>query len=257
MKLLVYVVWLLIALPLHAQKDSSVSLNSLQLVVGVQQIKEENLHPKIHTGVVYGLEYAHNSTKKNSSNFSFLFKYSTPKTKFEDAAYSTHIQLNANYNYSFKLIKKKTYSLYLGPSASSHYRLSYYPYWDDSHLYWADDFSLGVAHLFSYNIHPNTALVARLNVSLLSLFSRPILHRAYKIDDVSLGGIISSMNSNFELGTIDRAFDLSLQTEYHIRISKKVIQAIVYHFEYSHFQASTGRSFSNLQHHLGFKLYFE
>lgn len=241
---------------LIAQLEDKSIQNSVQLSIGINQIKDKNLHPKVHTGAIYTIQYNHSRTKKNHSTLDFSFSYGQVKTVLEEASNSLGIQLNGSYGYLFRLDLKDKFTYFLGPKLAFNYRLSHYPMWDDSHLYWADDFSLEMANIIQYSFQNNTALVGYLDLSVFSVFSRPKLNRAYKIDDVSLGGIIKNMHSNFDVGTFNKAFNLDLGIEYQFKIAKKITQAICYSFNYHRFKAKEGMAFSNLQHNLGLKLYF-
>ena len=241
---------------LLAQNKSVVKLNNIEMSVGLNQIKEENINNKVHSGTSYVLKYNHKKEKKNLARYGISFLFSKIKTKYENANRSMNIQLKGNYAYLFKLKENENFKLFFGPSISANYRLSFFPNWDDSHLYWADDFSLGVASKIDYLISKNKSLLFDLDFSALSLYNRPELYRNYKIDNVSFGGIVGNMNSNFKLGTINSAFTLSFQTEYRFKLSEKILQAVVYSLDYSHFKTKKSLPFQNIIHQLSFKIYF-
>ncbi len=237
-----------------AQADALKKKNSFQLSFGLNQIKEKTIHPKVHSGTSLLLKYTRKKEKKNRSRYNVSFLFSKIKTKYENATRSTNIQLKGDYGYLFNLKKTGKYQFFLGPSLSANYRLSFYPNWDESHLYWADDFSLELSNQFQYFINDKKTLVLDLNISAFSLFSRPELHRNHKIDDVSAGGIIKSMHSNYQFGTVNQAINICFQSEYQFKISDKIHQAIVYTFDYSRFKEPL--PFRNMQHNLSFKIYF-
>ncbi len=238
------------------QSDSISKRNAIQVTFGLNQIKEKNLTNKVHSGVSYLLKYNHEKIKKNLSQYRFTILFSKIKTPYESASRSMNIQLEGNYGYLFSIIKTRKCQFYIGPELSANYRLSFYPNWDDSHLYWADDFSLSISNRVQYSLNKKSFLLVDFNISVLSLFSRPELYRNYKIDDVSVGGIFSNMNSNFNFGTVDKALKLYIHTEYQFQTSMKVKQSIVYSFNYSTFNAKESMSFQNILHQLGFKIYF-
>jgi hypothetical protein len=256
LKTRISILTLFISANVIAQTESMYKQNSFQFSVGINQIKEGNLHYKVHKGAIYSLSYAHTKVKKNYSVFDVQIQFSKIKTRFENASNSMNIQVGTNYGYLFELINNDKLSLYTGPNLSAKYRLSYYPNWDDSHLYWADDISLGLANKLKYKFTENTALTLDLKFTLLSTFNRPEQNRDYKIDDVSFGGILTNMNSDFEFGTINSGFNLQFQTEYCFKLSPKIEEAIIYSFDYSILNAKEGNPFYNIQHKLGLKLLF-
>ena len=238
------------------QSDSISKSNSIQVYFGLNKIKEKNLNNKVHSGISYLLKYDHVKIKRNLSKYNFSFLFSKIKTPYESASNSMNIQLNGNCGYLFSLKKTKKYDIFLGPNISGNYRLLFFPNWDDSHLYWANDFSLNISNRVNYSLTTKTSLLFDFDISVLSLFNRPELYRNYKIDDVSVGGIIKNMNSNFNFGTVNRVFKFHFLTEYQFQISNKVKQAIIYSFNYNAFNAKESMPFQNVIHQLSFKIYF-
>jgi len=95
-----------------------------------------------------------------------------------------------------------------------------------------------------------------LDISLISVFSRPELDRQYKIDDISFGGIIENMHSNLEAGTINKSFSVAFQTEYQFHTSEKITQAICYSYDYRRLKSNKGNPFQGSLHQIGLKIYF-
>lgn len=226
---------------LGAQEIPEVSkLSSFQLDFGVNKLKEENQHPKVHTGLLYGLIYGHTRQTQNISKYSIGLRFSRLKTKYEELAASANIQLFGNYDYLFETVKKGKLTYFIGPEVNLHYNLSFYPNWDESHLYWGSCLILGVSNKLSYQMSDIQTLVFDLGLSLFSVFSRPVLNRQYKIDDISFGGIIENMHSNLETGTIDKSFLVAFQTEYQFHTSEKITQAICYSYDYKRLKSNEG-----------------
>lgn len=230
--------------------------NSFQLDFGVNQLKDENLHTKVHTGILYGLTYEYSKQSQNISNFSIGLRYSRLKTNYEELSASANIQLFGDYNYLFGTVKRKRFSYFLGPEIKLNYNLSFYPNWDESHLYWACCIEIGVRNKLSFQINEHQSLVMDLSLSLFSVLSRPELDRQYKIDDISFGGIIQNMHSNLQGGTINKSFFVSIQTEYQFHISEKITQAICYSYDYRRVKGNEGNPFQSSRHQIGLKIYF-
>lgn len=230
--------------------------NSFQLDAGLNQLKEKNLHPKAHSGACFGLLYSNLRTKRYQKQFEIGVQFSRLKTKYESLAASMNIQLFANYAYLLNGITKNKFTYTLGPEIWLHYNLSFYPNWDESHLYWADYLGLGVRNKLKYQLNEKQALKLDISIPVASLISRPELDRMYKIDDISVGGILGSMHSNLEGKLWNYSFILKSRLEYLFQISERFTQAICYSFNYSRFRAKEGLPFQNLQHLIGLKLYF-
>ena len=136
------------------------------------------------------------------------------------------------------------------------YNLSFYPNWDESHLYWGSSFNIGIGNKLNYQINDKQTLVIDLDISLFSVFSRPELDRQYKIDDISFGGIIKNIHSNLETGTMNKSVLATFQSEYQFRISKKITQAICYSYNYERLKSDEGLPFQGSLHQIGLKIYF-
>jgi hypothetical protein len=228
--------------------------NSFQLNIGINQLKEENLHPKVHAGMIYGLRYSNVRTNLHQRQFQIGIHFSQPKTKYENLASSMNIQIDACYSYLFYIVTKNKFTFSLGPELGLHYSLSHYPNWDESHLYWSDFLGLGVLNTLKYQLNNKQQLTLDFSIPVVSVISRPELDRMYKIDDISLGGIISSMHSNLEGAFWNKSFAIKSRLEYHFSISNHVTHAICYSFNYSRTRENEGLPFQNIQHLVGLKL---
>lgn len=257
MKQIFIVLFALFTCRLGAQEIPEVSkLSSFQLDFGVNKLKEENLHAKVHTGILYGLIYEHTKQTKNISNFGIGLTYSRLKTKYEELSASANIQLFGNYDYLFETVKKGKLTYLIGPKLKLHYNLSFYPNWDESHLYWGSCLNFGIRNKLSYHMSNKQTLVFDLGLSLFSVFSRPEQDRPYKIDDISLGGIIENIHSNLETGSIDKSLLVAFQTEYQFHTSEKITQAFCYSYDYKRLKSNEGNPFQGSLHQIGLKIYF-
>lgn len=232
------------------------TVNSIELATAYNLLKEENLHPKLHAGMAYGLLYRKESTQARITNTELSLLYSRLKTDFENVARSIQLQINGSYALLFKIKTSDKLSYHQGPACALQYRLSYLPNWDDSHLYWANDLSLLWYHRLGYKVTKNKQLRLDLRFSLLSAISRPELNRAYKIDDVSFLGITQNMHSKLDFGSINKAFQISLQANYTLLVTPSLSQTMGYHFQLVRQSADQADTFTNLQHRLAFTVQF-
>jgi hypothetical protein len=113
---------------------------------------------------------------------------------------------------------------------------------------------LGVLNTLKYQLNNKQQLTLDFSIPVVSVISRPELDRMYKIDDISLGGIISSMHSNLEGAFWNKSFAIKSRLEYHFSISNHVTHAICYSFNYSRTRENEGLPFQNIQHLVGLKL---
>lgn len=242
---------------LQAQEDNSFQKSSsFQLDAGTIQIKEKNLMPKVHHGLYYGLEYGHSKQKKNFTAFHIGLGLSRLKTAYEVLSPSANVQIHGDFLYLFEMIKKTHFTYHLGPGAGLNYDASYFPNWDESHLYWVSNLALGIRNKFNYQVNDRQFLVVDLGCSLFSLFSRPELDRQYKIDDISIGGILENLHSNSQGGTINKSLFLSFQAEYQFHTGENITQAICYAYDFSRVKSKEGFAFLENVHKIGLKIYF-
>jgi len=233
--------------------DSIRTAHGIAIEFGINQIKDENLHPKVSTGTLTEFSYGFEKRKKVWHQFHFALGYSRLKTELEDLSKSLNITVNTAYSWNYPLARKKKFSYYLGPEASIAYCLSFFPNWDDSHLYWADYYSIGVRNSFSVQLKNESEWVAFVSLPLFSVFSRPELYRLYKIDDTDFGGIMSNLNSNIAPAHLTNVFYVKFQTEYRFPVFKKKRQALTFSTDYTRVKHDEGNIFSQLSYQFGIK----
>ncbi|TAL63496.1 MAG: hypothetical protein EPN88_12225 [Bacteroidetes bacterium] len=248
-----------LALPLSGFAQETTGMhkeNSLQFNVGINQIKEENLHSKVHQGALFDLSYGHNKYNNNLSQLEVYIQYSRLKTRVEDLMPSINIQISAQYNFLFKGIKNEKFCYYVGPGITLHYGLVYYPNWDESHLYWGDYLSSNLVNKLMYQLNEENSIVFDLSISMVSVISRPVSNRDYKIDNLSFEGIAGSINSNPEVAFWSKYFCLLTGSEYQFKISDRITEAISYNYNYGKLKSNNGLPFQNAKHTIGLKIYF-
>ena len=201
---------------------------SVNIQLGLNQIKEMNLLPLVHKGILTEFSFETEKIKSGLRQFQFLFSYSRIKTSLEEMSKSGNISLGFNYSYNFLIFKKNNLSYYLGPKASLCYSFILFPNWDDSHGYWADHLSFGPNNILSVALRHESEWFTSLNFSLFSLFSRPEEIRPYKMDDSSFGGILKALNSNIEPGLMDKIFQINFKTEYRFPVFVTKQEAITF-----------------------------
>ena len=257
MKKFLSLLLILIAGSLSAQENKTIiRQSSFQLDWGINQLKEENLHRKVHMGLLYGLRYEHTRQQKHISGLEAGLSFSRLKTSYEALSATASVQLYANSAYLFETLRYKRLAVHLGPKINLAYNLSLFPNWDESHLYWADHLSLGLGSRFYYQVNPKQSLILDFNLPLCALVSRPVPDRQHKIDEISLVGIVKSMHRNPQVGSVRKLLSVRTKLEYQFHLSNRITQAICYSYHYARIKGEAGFPWQHNQHHLGLKLYF-
>lgn len=231
--------------------------NNIDLGIGINQLKEGNLHPKVHSGLRFQPAFAHRFQSRQYSELQVAMGYSRIKTRFEELNASVNLQFNSSYRYLIKHTESGKFSMATGPGLHLRYNVSYYPRWDDSHLYWANHVNLSVENQMDYRLNEAKLLKGYLGLSLLSLISRPVADRQYKIDDLSFGGIVGNFHRFSTLGTVDKAVDLSTEIEYYNQLSPTKAHGLFYAFDHRRIQGQSSNVFQNSIHQIGFKHYLK
>tara|TARA_B100001115_G_scaffold176995_1_gene164802 strand:- start:1655 stop:2455 length:801 start_codon:yes stop_codon:yes gene_type:complete len=220
------------------------------------QLKEENLHPKVHSALAAGLNYQSIKWGNSLRLFRLDLGYARPKTFLEAVGYSVNARIQAQYQYLRTIKKANNWHYLSGAQALASYQINYYPNWDDSHLYWANQFNLGWANRLYFFTESKGSWILSSSLSVLSLYSRPEALRQYKIDDLSPSGILSALHSNMNLGSLNRNLNLNLACEYRFKLSAKHAQSIGYSYSYQRSESDISRLFQSSVHSLSYNFYF-
>jgi len=247
---------LLSAIPATAfsqASDTTARRHILGIGAGANQVRDDNLHPKASTGYLVALSYATEKHDRRWKGFELMVSVSRLKAAFEDVSLSAHLRIDGSYHQAFDLGHSGPVSWRLGPEAILSYQASYFPNWDDSHLYWADFVSLG-CRATAVCVRPRERdWSATVSVPLVSAFSRPERYRLYKIDDIDFGGIVKSLNDRPSFGYPGRVLDVRLRVEYRFPVMQTRRQALLYSFEYLYMKRPGGAPYRNLMHRFGIR----
>jgi hypothetical protein len=81
--------FILFAVGLNAQTPNSLRMNhSVGFRFGINQVKDENLHPKVSTGTITEFSYGFEKKRENLQRFQFMLGYSRLRTELEDMSKS-------------------------------------------------------------------------------------------------------------------------------------------------------------------------
>ncbi len=257
-KSLTVISFLLMNLFIYGQDSTGIipgnSFQTAGISAGINQIKEENLLPLVHTGYIINILYEYRNIKKSYQNIQLILGFSRVVADPEDITKSVNIIIKPSYSFCFNLVRKSDFNFYLGPQVGGSYSLSYYPSWDDSHVYWADFFELGSTAIGQYILTEDRRIQFQVSVPLISFYSRPELLRLFKADDSSFGGIVKSSHSNIKAGLWDSVFALRLCVEYQFPVFRTKTEAFSYSLEYTRVNRDGGNPFQQLIHQLGLKV---
>jgi hypothetical protein len=228
---------------------------SLEVDFGTNQVKDKNLHNKVHSGILTSIMYNRYKSNGTLSNFSAGISFSALKTAYENEAESLNAGITLGYRKLFYLLKNENLLIASGPSTRLNYNFNYFPNWDESHLYWANQLNLGLSNMALIRLNKSKNLLFDFTISVVSLASRPEIEREYKYDNLTFRGVVDSFHSNISLLTLNKALDLNFRTEYQFS-GKKISPAILYELYLLKLQTSVSNNFINNHHKIGLKFYF-
>jgi hypothetical protein len=174
-----------------------------------------------------------------------------PKSDFEPVHFSLLAGIELRYQYLKMVYEKNSSRLHLGGLASIHYRLGYYPLWDDSHPYWATNISAGIALRYEKKFRERGIYFLSYEMPLIGLLSRPPLLRQYKIDDPEFGNLAGLMHQDMEVATVNRYIDLGLKTGFYLPYSGRFASEFYIFFNYLSLNTSYSKPYREIQTGLG------
>lgn len=256
-KILFTACFLSIALFVSSQEYRLVRVgwHSLSLDAGYNQIKERNLPPQVHTGFLAGLNYGFTYKLENISEVQFGIHGSGLKSNLETGIKSANARVQLNYKYLFLFFDNEVFSYHFGFDAGLNYSASTYPAGDESLLYWANYFALGINNRYTYNINSRNRLTFGFSLPFFIVTSRPEQDKEYKVDGMSFGGVLKNMHSNLQPTFFKRNAVISASLEYQFGNPDGRMPAIYYTFYCSKLQSKEGNPYQDMTHTLGFKIY--
>jgi|GEM_PF-1568063 len=213
----------------------------IQFLTGYIQQKELNLMPKVHQGFQYAVEYQADRELNHLSRFQARLGFSPLTTSWETSGFSANLQIQGGYFHLFPILKNQSWKVWAGPFGNLKYNTSFYPNWDESHLFWANQLQTGVSSRIEYFLQTKPrSLFWDFNLPVIGLLSRPNIERNYKIDDFSFGGIVKAMHFQPQFIGLINNFQVHTRIGYNFPIGKKNQAHFGYQFD--HIQVSTNYS---------------
>ena len=238
----------------HGRQDHSNHMVGFN--AGMAQFREEILHPKVHGGYRLALEYAFESRASSVFAIDALLGFSRFSTVYEDLQPGANLSLLARARYGFCVGDVFRLPVFAGPSMAASYSMNYYPNWDDSHLYHATAISVGVNAGSIVSLSDGYELAFGLDLPVLFLVGRPPDIRLYKIDDLGVGDILSTMHRDMEFGLIGRNLVIECSATFSFPVFGTKKEYVGYRFRSAHLKTSDGAPYSEIIHSfvLGVKL---
>jgi hypothetical protein len=249
------IILLFMASLLFGQVPMKAKFTTLQLQFGANQLKEENLMPKVHGGTKTNFVAGYELRRDNYSDYLFSLGWSRVKTGYEDLSATANWDISFAWSYGFSVADNDHFQYWLGPVADLSYDFAFYPMWDDSHLYWANYISIGAKNIASLQFGDDKELFATLSLPLASVFSRPDARRLEKAEDLDLGEIMEKANSDWKAGTWNRAIPLRFTAEYRFPAFRNKMEAFTYSFSYIRLKGDNSDPYQRLSHQFGLKFF--
>ena len=227
---------------------------SVGMQLGQNQIREMNLLPLVHKGMITEFSFETEKIKSSLRQFQFFLSWSRVKTSLEEMSKSANIRLGLNYSYNLLIFQKNNLRYYLGPQTSLCYSFMLYPNWDESHSYWADYLSFGTNNILFVSLRHENEWFTSINFSLFNFFSRPEEIRPYKMDDYSPGGILKAFNSNIEPGLMNKVFQIRFKTEYRFPVFVTKREAVTYNTDILRISGNNGHPIFQITNCIGLKI---
>jgi hypothetical protein len=257
MKLILTLILTLLVYLSFAQQNTDIPVkqNSISITIGHNQFKDENIHPKVFSGLIIGALFQHSKISKSISEYKTGLNISFMNTAYEEFPSSANILIYGNYKYLYAVAHNENLIYCLGPVFDLQYGTSAYFNWDESHLYFANYLSGGIGNRISYKIG-DKSFDFNLDIPIISIISRPELNRKYKIYNISFGGILRKLSSNLESALPNKNFYVQTGIEIKFPSPNNKKRSVGYNFKYHYMKANNGNPYQNIKHSVSYKYIF-
>jgi hypothetical protein len=219
---------------LNGQDLQNTKSKSLQIGLGILQQQEQNLFPRTHKGHQVKLSYLLQREGNIVTDIETAISFAKIGTVLEENNKSLNLQAAFSVATLFPISKTDTWDFFVGPFINLHYNMSFYPNWDESHLYWANQLNSGIYTRITYDLgNRNKAFTWEMKIPVIGLLSRPETNRNYKIDDFSMRGVLESTHGQAQLFSVFQCFQFHNKLAYNFLIKKQKKASIGYQFSYA------------------------
>ena len=235
----------------HGQGQLDATNHYVGYSIGIAQAKEENLLPKVHSGVLHTISYLLESKATTYQSFEFQLGYGRLATAIANDAGSMNVQVRLGCSYNLKIQENGSSTCYLGPRIAFTSSLSEYRTWDEAHAYWGNFISLGAGSVLFVALQPEKSLVMRVDLSLFGVLTRPEPRRLYANEHWTFSNIMTIVNSDYRLGTWNNALQMSASVEYRTPLLGSSTLALSWSVYYSRLTADGGNPLKEITSRIG------
>jgi hypothetical protein len=231
--------------------------NNISLSFGLNQIKEETIIPKVHSGLITTLSYERViSDTSLYADAGTSLSYSRINTAYESDNESACVAGSIHGRCLFPVAQNETMQAALGPELFLDGSWNTYPAWDESHYYWATVCGPAVSGRFSWKIRQHQTIICSASFLLCSLVSRPESERLYKIADYSARGTLGSLFSGMEFTLPDQTMRTAVCIEFRNKLNNTISESLFYAYRFESVSNATSEPYKNNTHQIGVSLWF-
>lgn len=215
--------------------------------VGFQQVREENLGERIHQGGITGLGFSFNGRRYPHGWDSWL-GYSRLRTPEESLPLTIDIRLGSRYSVRLMQREREKTDWQAGVYGQLEYRITHYANWDESHLYWASQLSLGLFVRRQQTFRDKYTLGWEVYLNGLGFLSRPEQYRMHKMDDFSPAAVLKGVHSHVQGGSWNRLIQTEGNIYWRWNLKGAFQPAIAYSFTCLKTRSSFSKPYTGLAH---------
>jgi len=231
----------LIRVPLHGQVETNLTHHTLAYSLGVAQVKEENLLPKVHSGLIHALTYEFHREGDPRQSVTIQAGYGILSTRINHDEGSFNARLLLSYSPVFSVWRVGGFAYCVGPRLAYSSSLSEYQTWDEAHAYWGTSLSLGASNVVSLDLGTARDLTFCLDWLLLGITSRPERFRLYANERWTFSNIVKIMNSGYQFGFANDVFQLNVIARYRTPVFSSQFLALTCSLYYSRLNIEGGK----------------
>jgi hypothetical protein len=240
------------ALAAQAAADAPQGGFGLALSASSHAWRDRVLNPARHAGWFPSLDvYRARGGDGSASRLQLGLGFSPLKSRFDPSTASFAAALGLDYRRERRLARPTSdLQVALGGQLGASFDFAYFDSWDDSHFYWLTSYSLGFAGSVARALSGQRAISLEWNVPVIAVVSRPQALILYKVQEPTLGAVVSRLHRGLRLTSLHehRAADLTLRLS---RPRARVASSVFWRIEYAENEVPHSREVQILRHSFG------
>ena len=207
------------------------------------------------TFVSLGLNH-HKETENVLRKIQFSAIFNPISSRYENEKHSVGTNLSINYSYLIKIPNHQAYlHEYLGIRTAWNAHMTFYDYWDESHVYWLNSYDIGIDTRIAYTGFERSRFYIDIHLPFLSMVSRPPKRFLYKEIDPSFSWFIGHFHNDLKLATIPRHLDLNTKLSYQLFISGNLKPVVFWRFRYLRNKMDYSKEVRIINHTFGLNIW--